>query len=343
MENVFYFSEKNVPNPKYVNFENKEELVQLVSLNMLNKLQSMFEWKNLPTTIPQKSLEMSIQRRGYTNIFEWEGNLYQSVGNIGGELNYNYLPRISVISNPYIKNFNSRTFKIYYGKDDVESVGVISNYDGECVVIPNDALFIGVLPLNNLYASQYVENILSKRIVTINSRAMNIFLAGDENAKNDFCTFIKNLIDGKISAVVGKNLMFEPKTLPYAQNNSSKTITELIEDQQYIKASWLNEFGLNANYNMKRESINSNESQLNQDALLPLPDQMLLMRQKACELINEKFGTNWSVDFSSAWKMKRVEIDEAVEAIDENSKVNEENKVQTSEQEKVEEVNNEEE
>jgi len=84
---------------------------------------------------------------------------------------------------------------------------------------------------------------------------------------------------------------------------------------QYTKASWFNELGLNANYNMKRESINSDESQLNDDALLPLVDDMLNCRRLAAEKVNAMFGTSISVDFASSWQDNQQEIDAEQAAI----------------------------
>lgn len=81
-----------------------------------------------------------------------------------------------------------------------------------------------------------------------------------------------------------------------------------------MKASWFNELGLNANYNMKRESINSNESQLNDDMLLPLIDDMLQCRQSFCDKINNMFGTNITVSFGSSWKdnMEELELEQQI-------------------------------
>lgn len=81
-----------------------------------------------------------------------------------------------------------------------------------------------------------------------------------------------------------------------------RTFTDLIEYQQYLKASWFNEIGLNANYNMKREKLSTTESQMNSDALLPLVDDMLEQRRLGVEKVNEMFGTNITVDFCSSWK-----------------------------------------
>src|SRR5699024_4715632 len=62
-----------------------------------------------------------------------------------------------------------------------------------------------------------------------------------------------------------------------------------------------NEIGLNANYNMKRERLNTSEVEMNSEALYPLVDNMLYNRRLAVEEINEKFGTNISVEFNSSW------------------------------------------
>ena len=85
-------------------------------------------------------------------------------------------------------------------------------------------------------------------------------------------------------------------------------LTNLIESMQYYKASFFNELGLNANYNMKRESINSGESQLNNDALLPLIDDMLNNRKRCAEEVNKRFGTHITVGFASSWEDNQIEL-----------------------------------
>ena len=112
------------------------------------------------------------------------------------------------------------------------------------------------------------------------------------------------------------------KTQPYGITSNTNILTNLIESEQYIKASWYNDLGLNANYNMKRESINSGESQLNDDALLPLVDDMLRCRQNAIKKVNEKFGTNISIDLYSAWKDNEIELNSEQNNIDEGGEEN---------------------
>ena len=98
------------------------------------------------------------------------------------------------------------------------------------------------------------------------------------------------------------------KTQPYANASTSGTITDLIELHQYLKASCFNELGINSNYNMKREALNTEESQLNHDALLPLVDDMLQCRQSGVEKVNEMFGTNIHVELGGVWRERQNDI-----------------------------------
>ena len=85
-------------------------------------------------------------------------------------------------------------------------------------------------------------------------------------------------------------------------------ITDLIELQQYIKSQLQNELGLQSNYNMKRESINSNEAILNRDTLYPLVDEMYNCRMEGIEKVNKMFGTKIEVEFDGIWKQNHNEL-----------------------------------
>ena len=90
---------------------------------------------------------------------------------------------------------------------------------------------------------------------------------------------------------------------------------------------------------------------MNDDALMPLIDQMLACRKEACEKINKLFGLNIDVELNSAWlkiakevvnevekeeaEVKKAEaeaetIEKTNEAIDEN--VSEDNKAEETEE-----------
>jgi hypothetical protein len=70
-----------------------------------------------------------------------------------------------------------------------------------------------------------------------------------------------------------------------------------------------NEIGLNANFNMKRSRLVSDEVALNYDSLYPLIDNMLEQRKKGLQEIKEKFDIDISVEFASSWQYREKSQD----------------------------------
>ena len=83
---------------------------------------------------------------------------------------------------------------------------------------------------------------------------------------------------------------------------------------------------------MKRESINSNESQLNDDMLHPLIDDMLKQRKLALEKVNAKYGTNITVELDGAWKTNKVQEKLELDLMKKDDKVEEVDKTTDEEQ-----------
>lgn len=268
---------------------------------MLNRTQSMFQWENLPETIPQRIVELYLQTNGNLCVYEYEGKLYVFTGGLGGEPDVYYMPTIYTIANPALNI--SKNLKI----------------DEDCIVIPNDSLYVGLIPLFVKYATELTETELSIQIATINSRISELITAPDDRTKLSADKYLQDIKDGKLGVIAENAFLEGIKTKPYGNTGNTNLITNLIELNQYQKASWFNELGLNANYNMKRESLNSNESQLNNDALLPLIDDMLKQRQEGADKVNEMFGTNISVKLASSWEDNQIEIDEEQTAITETN------------------------
>jgi hypothetical protein len=166
------------------------------------------------------------------------------------------------------------------------------------------------------YGSAMIENELGMNIADINSRIISLITADNDTDYESAREYLRKVEAGDISAI-GQGAFFDGvKTQPYAANGSYRSLTDLIEYEQYLKASLYNEIGLNANYNMKRESLNSSESQLNNDALTPLIDDMLNMRKAFVEEVNKKYGTEISVDFASAWQDNELEAEAELDALE---------------------------
>ena len=258
---------------------------------MLNRTQSMFRWKGLPESIPERILELYLQINGNACFYRYNDTLYVFVGGLGGEPDVYYMPTIYTIANPALKL--SKTLKI----------------DSDCVVIPNDSFYMGLIPMFEKYGTEMTETELSIDIATVNSRIVDLIGAPDDRTRESALKYLEDVRDGKQGVIAETRFLDGIKAQPYGNTGNSNTITNLIELLQYQKASWFNELGLNANYNMKRESLNSTESQLNNDALLPLVDNMLNMRRIGAEKVNAMFGTNITVELASSWEDNQKELD----------------------------------
>ena len=265
---------------------------------MFARTQAMFKYENLPESIPQRELELQLQAFGHVGFIHRDGNLYALRGNFGGKPNPYYFPEDYIIANPSL-NF-SKEFKI----------------DEDCIVVRNDSMYMGLMPLYLRYSTQLVENDLSMMISIINTRIINYLIANDDESMESAKEFIKGITNGDFGVIGGDSVFESIKSLPSSE--LSGKITELIEAQQYLKAGWFNELGLRENYNMKREAINSEEAQMTHDALFPLIDDMLNCRKEGIEKVNEMFGTDISVDFNSVWKVNDEALDTVEDSITES-------------------------
>ena len=261
----------------------KELAVKLYVTQALCRTQSMFRYINLPDTIPQRSLELYIQTGGSCCIAEHNGELYAFFGTFGGEPDEYYMPREYIVANPAL-NF-SKSFKIHE----------------ECAVIPNDSMYMGLMPIFRRYATMMAENDVTMYVEDINCRIASLLTGDTDRDIASAEKYIENIKAGKLGIALTTPFMEGIKAQPYG-DKSANTISKLIELQQYYKASMFNDIGLNSNYNMKRETIVSAEIELNADALFPFVDDMLICRQRALEEVNKLFGTDIRVELNSSWE-----------------------------------------
>lgn len=309
-----YYINSILPGMAEYSFEDKERCISAHLAYMLDRLQSMFKWEGLPDTIPERSLELYLMINGNVCIAkDQEGELYAFTGGLGGPPDPYYMPTKYVVTNPALKL--SKTYDI--GTD--------------CVVIPNDSMYIGMMPLLKRYATALAENELSINIGSINTRVIDIISAPDDRSKASAEKYLEDVRAGKLG-VIGENAFLEGiRVTPSGSGGTRNSLTSLIELEQYLKGGWFQEIGLMASFNMKREALNSAESEIDNDSLLPLIDNMLDMRRKGADKINEMFGTDISVDFSSSWKDNIEEIEAVQEKLENEADIDEPQEAVTDE------------
>ena len=118
----------------------KEHIGTAQILYMLARTQSMFDYENLPETIPSRNLEIMLQLNGNVFFTQVDGKYYVFTGGLGGEPDVYYEPTIYTVANPAL-NF-SKNLKI--GEDGI--------------LIRSDSYGVGLLPMMQKYSALLVEN-----------------------------------------------------------------------------------------------------------------------------------------------------------------------------------------
>ena len=271
---------------------------------MLDRTNQMFEYTGLPDTIPAYMLETFLQVNGHVGFVNWNGELYALPGGMGGPPDPYYRPTYYIIANPALGGSRTCRIKNYlppYEREDWDS------YE-DCVLVKNDTNFRGLFYLFSRYATELTENDISIRSAQINSRQQILISAQTDREIASANLYIENLEKGKLVSV-SETPFIEGIKAANISVQGANTIIQLIELQQYLKASWYNEIGLNANFNMKREYLSEEEIRSSTDVLLPLIDDMLRCREEALSVVNSTFGTSISVRKNSAWQNKQDELD----------------------------------
>lgn len=274
---------ENICNEK---FDLKNYIIRYNMLYFLDKCFDIFEYENLPENLTQRIFEKMLLCNGYGYFIQYQDKFHFLWGSLGGELNENYVPKKIIITNPHLP------------------LNETYNIDTDGVLVNNDTMRIGLLPMINKYALLYSENDVTMKMLSIQMRNIIILTAQDETSKQEAEIYINKIINGKLS-IIGDTPIFDNGSVNLKNANGvdiSNSLKTCIEYSQYLKASFLNEIGVNANYNMKRESIMADEAQLNNDGLIPFIQDMYNNRLDGVKRINEKFGLNIKVKMRDVWE-----------------------------------------
>ncbi len=273
-------------------FRNKKDVINYYMISKFRTTNRMFKYDNLPDNIDVNLLELYLQSIGFLVAFKYEDKVYILPASLGGEPNEWYVPTEVIVNNPYLKY--NKTLKI----------------DEECILLKNDSLLQGMTYLYKRYSTLQCENDITLSIASINTRIATLISADDDTAFESAKKYLKDIEDGKLGVILEETFMNEGlKIQPTASSSNANIYTQLCEYDRYLQNSFSRDIGLGANANLKRENISENESELDEDTLLPYVDDMLLCRKEGIKKINKMFNLNIDVDLTSSWKQRREEME----------------------------------
>lgn len=276
---------------------NKAENVQNIIDGVLNKTLTMFLYTNLPDTLPIEELEKILQLSGTGFITMIDEQLVALKGA------YSY-DEVDVYNRPYKINCylpDKKTYKMFNISDGV--------------IIKNDYLERGLLPIFKKWGYLINESELTLIIANRYKRMVKTFIANDDPTAESVRTYLAKVDKGE-SSVITSNILWD--SIKIDGETNTNTLHELIEYDNYIKSELYKEIGLYSNDNMKKERLISSEVENGMNSIYPLVDNMLNCRKQAIDKINKKFNTNISVEFTSSWEY-RLNLGENLTELEEES------------------------
>ena len=253
---------------------------------------SMFEWQNLPDTIDERFIEMTLFNKGWSVFFEDKDLGYLALeGMIGGRLNVYKIPiwRTAYASNGYQKKLNIDNSVIIYN--------------------------------NMIHTNSYVG------VINYAKRLWDIDRAIDVNAKAQKTPVLITCNDKQKLTLKNLYMQYEgnePVIFGYDNLNtdaikSIQTGAPYVADKLYtLKTQIWNEaltyLGIsNVNYN-KKERMITDEVLRNQGGVIASRYSRLESRRKACKEINEMFGLNIWCDYRQDYQTIDDNADDTTES-----------------------------
>ena len=265
---------------------NKRQSLTDYANSIFNRTLSMFEYKNLPETLPQAELEKQLQGNGYAVVFKYHDQLYSTSASLTGQDKSPYNQPTQAIINIPALNFN-QTLTI----------------NEDCVLVKNDDLQVGLLPSILKHGTLAIENEITMLLADYNARIQTLISAGTDQTIQDAQKYINRIVDGNLS-IIGENAFYQDLKTHNPSQNSKENFQDLIAYEQFIKSDLYNELGLSSLNNMKKERLITSEVDSESDQIYPYVDNMLRNRKDGINMVNKLFNGKIQVDFGSTWKDK---------------------------------------
>lgn len=265
---------------------------------------SMFEYKNLPSTLSSYEIESNLILTGHCTIFESDGELITNESVLFGNDLYlqptNATTAVINRHNPTLRI--NHTFKKYGQKGK----NAVTFYNS---ILKEYTLGFKTDSSLNTFISRYarqladIESTIS--IYTVSIRDSYIPASDDAKTKESLLSFYKKRALGKRAIVADNSIVPLLKSIDISSGKNVKDgLNDLLIARDKILESFYRDIGVKF-YNPKKAQVGEAETEANNNLLLINTADLYNARIKGIAETNDMFGTNIEVDFSESFKRMR--------------------------------------
>ena len=286
---------------------------------LLNRIAQMFVFENLPSEMAGDFLSRELFVHGrvgittngtdkrFTSPRIWRGWC-------GGEITAEYTGSRFIGASPVLGGADFKIGEggevIYNSTEDKFAPFATEQFTMKKgkIVPPSDPLPYTALYSYILRTSEMLENIdISIRTLLRTSRATVFVTAKTQEIKNGAQIILNKILNGEEYGIFLDDLLNSLNiTFAPTANNAQSLLNELKEQYQFMLAEFYHAVGINANYNLKRERLNTAEIDVNTDALFINILDMLKCREQGVKNVNAMFGTNITVRLGDEWQREKT-------------------------------------
>lgn len=270
---------------------------------LLNLVMNIFEYKNLPTGIAKRDLELNLLITGHATVLaKRDGSLFTPITNLFGYDEY-YQPVWAVFANPVVV-----TAKKYTIGEDCEVIYNNSLQDSVFYVKADGGLNTFI----QRYARQLADVESTINIYTVNERMSSIPVSDDNAVIESLKQFFRNLTAGKRGIVSDNSIIEKFRNVDINRTGIKDGINDWLIARDKILEQFYRDLGVRMT-NQKKAQVNTDEIESNDQLLLISTDDMLKSRKKGLEKVNDMFGTSIEVRLNPLYNIRNVEGGESNE------------------------------
>ena len=278
---------------------------------LTNEVFNLFKFENIPPDM-RTSFLLSFCLCGRSVFFKYNGEVVALDFAPGGKIGVYPVAYSLLVTNPVIHE----KVELKPWEDCVP-----------CYMFETDAILYfpywggGLYPLIERTAEQLAENDLTISQMQFVKRLPTVFTARTDTEFQGIQLLLKRIARGAREIVSRSNLNDSIKRLDSGSSNTAP-LSEFTEYQQYVIGNFFNQIGVNATWNLKRERVQSAETNQNDETTKYNMKCVIERLQENFQKVNEMFGTDYRVSLNVEEireQQKNVSRETLFETIEDNT------------------------
>lgn len=260
---------------------------------LLNFCMTIFEYDNLPPSLPKREIELNLLLTGHAVIFTDKVDIVTACTTLYNYDRY-YNPTEAVFAQPRM-----RSKQLYLTTTELfkQNAVVIYNNDlkDNILYIPADGALLSFI---SRYARRLADLESTENIYAVNTRLTSFPVGGDDSVIANIKKFFNSLALGRREVISDDKILNSFRNVDIVRSNTRDSINDILTARDKILEQFFRDIGVKFFADTKKAQITDNEVEADNQLLLISLESMLKSRQEGINAVNEFYGTNIKVRIS---------------------------------------------